>query len=101
MKKVLFVANTIMVLFFVFRFTSLPSQIPLFYSKPWGEDQLADSWLIFILPLTMNFIFFINLYFNKKFFQENNFVKKIIDYLNLFIIVSITLIFIKIIFLTT
>ncbi len=101
MKKVLFVTNTIMILFFIFRFSSLPPQIPLFYSKPWGEDQLADSWLILILPLTMNFLFFINLYFYKKFFLENNFIKKIIDYLNLFIIISITLIFIKIIFLTT
>lgn len=101
MKKVLLVTNTVMVLFFIFRFSSLPPQIPLFYSKPWGEDQLADSWLIFILPLTMNVFFFSNLYFCKKYFQENVFVNKIISYLNLFIIITITLIFIKIIFLAT
>jgi hypothetical protein len=101
MKKLLLSANILMIIFFLLRFSSLPLQIPLFYSKPWGEDQLADSWLIFILPLMMDIFFYLNLYFYKKFFSENPFVKKIIDYLNLFLIISLTLIFIKIIFLVT
>lgn len=29
----------------------LPPQIPLFYSKPWGEQQLIKKDYIFILPL--------------------------------------------------
>ncbi len=31
--------------------TSLPERIPLFYSRPWGEEQLADSNLIFAFPV--------------------------------------------------
>lgn len=29
----------------------LPSQIPLFYSNPWGEPQLAANTQLFVLPL--------------------------------------------------
>jgi len=101
MKKLLLFATGLIILIFIIRLPYLPPQIPLFYSKSWGEDQLVDSWMIFILPLLMNGLFFINQFFYKKFFLENNFVKKIIDYLNLFVIISITLIFLKIIFLVT
>jgi len=101
MKKVLFVANLILVLSFFIRFSSLPPQIPLFYSLPWGEDQLADNWMIFILPITMDLLFFVNYYVYSKYFQGNVFIKKIIDYLSLFTIISLSLIFIKIILFVT
>jgi len=101
MKIFLIAANIVMILTFGLRFSTLPPQIPLFYSKPWGEDQLSDSWLIFIMPLIMDILFFANIYFLNKYFKENDFVRNIINYLNFFIIVSITLIFIKIIFLVT
>lgn len=28
----------------------LPPQVPLFYSRPWGEAQLASPWWLFFLP---------------------------------------------------
>ena len=90
-----------MVGLFILRFNTLPPQIPLFYSKPWGEDQLADSWMIFLLPVILDLLFFFNNFIYQRFFPENMFVKKIIFYLNLFLILSMTLIFIKIIFLVT
>ena len=36
----------------------LPPQIPLFYSRPWGEAMLAPPILIWILP-SLSLIFFI------------------------------------------
>ena len=101
MKKILFIADLILILFFVLRFSSLPPQIPLFYSLPWGEDQLVDNWMILILPVTMNFLFFINYFFYSKYFQGNIFIKKIVDYLSLFTIISLSFIFIKIVLLVT
>lgn len=101
MRKFLIFANFLMILTFFVRFSSLPPQIPLFYSRSWGEDQLVDSWLIFILPVVMNSFFFINQFVYKKLFLDNVFVKKIIDYLNLFLVITIVLIFLKIIFLVT
>lgn len=32
------------------KFNSLPDQVPLFYSLPWGESQLASTSTLFLLP---------------------------------------------------
>lgn len=86
---------------FLLRLGNLPPQIPLFYSRPWGEEQLADSWMVFILPIILNLLFFLNKFIYNKFFFGNEFVKKIIDYLDIFLIIAITFIFIKIMLLIT
>lgn len=101
MIKLLLGANALMIITFLLRFKTMPPQIPLFYSQLWGENQLADSLMIFILPIFMNFLFFINQYIFNKFYAENVFIKNIFYYLNLFLIVSFTLIFIKIIFIVS
>ncbi|MEK7522870.1 MAG: hypothetical protein AAB569_04775 [Patescibacteria group bacterium] len=101
MVKLLLGANALMIITFLLKFKTMPPQIPLFYSQLWGESQLADSWAIFILPIFMNFLFFINQYIFNKFYSDNIFVKNIFYYLNLFLITSFTLIFIKIIFIVS
>jgi len=98
MVKLLLGADALMILSFILKFKTMPPQIPLFYSQLWGESQLADVWLIFILPIFMNFLFFTNQFVSNKFYLDNIFIKNIFYYLNLFLIVSLTLIFIKIIF---
>jgi len=56
---------------------------------------------LFIIPLFINLFFYLNNLFQKKFFPENDFVKKLIFYFNLLIIIGGSLIFIKIILLVT
>jgi len=90
-----------MVSVLIYKFGTLPPQIPLFYSKPPGEDQLADTWMILLLPLLMNFLFFFNNFFYRRYFKENILAKKILYYLNLLISISFTIIFAKIIFVVT
>jgi hypothetical protein len=90
-----------MVAAFILRFSSLPPQIPLLYTRPWGEEQLVDFWVIFLLPVLVNGLFFLNDYFYKKFFLGNDLVKKILNFTNIFLTASLTLIFIKIIFLVS
>lgn len=97
----LIIANIMMVGGFILRFNQLPPQIPLFYSKQWGEDQLVDLWFIFLLPLILILIFYFNNFVYDKYFSNNILVKKIIYYLNLFIIIIITFIFLKIIILVS
>jgi hypothetical protein len=36
---------------FFLKFQGMPSQIPLFYSHPWGEDQLGTLIQFLVLPL--------------------------------------------------
>lgn len=53
--------------FLFWKFNSLPPQIPLYYSLPWGQSQLAPASSLFILPtislvlLLINHLFAISL----------------------------------------
>lgn len=38
-------------LFIVFYWRGLPPSVPLWYSLPWGADQLASPYWLFLLPL--------------------------------------------------
>ncbi len=99
--KLLLVSNLLLLVTFLFRFNKLPSQIPLFYSRSEGEEQLADWWFIFLIPLVIMVFFFLNQYLKKRFFKEAELIAKLIDYFNIIIVILLTLIFIKIIFLIT
>lgn len=98
MQPYLIGANIVMIVVFILKFPSLPPQIPLFYSQPWGEDRVGELWMIVLLPFLLNVFFFMNQFFAKKFFPEDSFIKKMAEYFNLFLIITLTLIFIKIIF---
>jgi len=37
--------------YLVWKFGKLPTQIPIFFSLPWGERQLGDTGQMFILPI--------------------------------------------------
>lgn len=39
----------------------LPPQLPLFYSRPWGEKQLVQAWRLGILPGLSLIVILINL----------------------------------------
>lgn len=101
MLKLVIASNIVMVASLILRFPTLPPQIPLFFSRPIGELQLVDTWMIFLLPVTMDLIYIANNYLYNKFFLNNNLVNKIFNYLNIFLIVGFTLIFIKIVFLVS
>lgn len=98
-KKLNVFSFVLMIIVFLIKVNNLPPQIPLFYSLPWGENQLAETWMIFIIPILMILFIFINNFLEKKFFLNNNLIKKIFYYLNLLIIISFTYIYLKIIFL--
>lgn len=55
-----FVITSILVVFF---WQNLPNQIPLFYSKPWGEEQLAAREFIPLPFLLATVFLFVNLVF--------------------------------------
>ncbi len=101
MIKLLLGADALMIVTFLLRFPRLPPQIPLYYSKFWGESQLADLLMIFILPIFMNLLYFINNWVFARFYSTNELIKSIFYYFNIFLIVSFTLIFIKIIFMVS
>ena len=46
--------------FFIFRFPNLPPQVPLFYSRPWGEEQLAAPSFLGVLLAGVLLVAFFN-----------------------------------------
>lgn len=101
MVQLLLGANALMIVAYFMRSGTMPPQIPLFYSQLWGESQLADSWLIIILPIFLNLLVILNQYIVNRFYSDNNFIKKIFYYLNIFLALCFTFLFIKIVFLVS
>ena len=97
----LIISNLLMVGVFAWKYSTLPPQIPLFYSLPWGEDQLGELWMIICLPLLMNLSVLLNNFIIKKYFMEQPIIKKILEYLNIFLIIAFVAVFLKIIFLVS
>lgn len=60
----------------------LPPQIPLFYSRPWGPNLLADPLYLWILPLTVLAITIINLAVGKLLARDNLFALRILAFFN-------------------
>ena len=51
----------IQVIVFIVAIGSLPSQVPLYYSLPWGEAQLTSPWYLLLFPAMNVVILVINL----------------------------------------
>ncbi len=101
MAYALMACNAIMGLIVFLRYGTMPPQIPLFYSHAQGEDQLAEWWMIFILPILMDLFVILNGFVSAKLFPGNEYVKKVLRYLNIGIMATLTVVFVKIILLVT
>lgn len=49
--KSIFIITALSILLIVWKWQILPPRVPLWYSRPWGMDQLVSSSLLFLLPL--------------------------------------------------
>jgi len=101
MIRLLIAGDVIMIAATAWKFTTLPQEIPLFYSKPWGEEQVADIWFILLIPIFMHLFYFINTILSKKFAQNEPVIQKLFSVGNSIIIVGFTSIFIRILLLVT
>jgi len=45
----------------------LPNRVPIFYSRPWGEDQLAKKGYLLILPFLSSTFLVLNLFLSNFF----------------------------------
>lgn len=101
MQLYLLIANAIMAALMAFKWNRLPPEVPLLYSRNWGENQVVDLWFIFIIPLLMNLFLLLNNYLVKKYFIEEDYIRRAVYYFNIFVIISFTFIFTRIILLVT
>lgn len=57
--------------------SKLPEQVPLFYSKPWGQEQLAKPIFLF-MPLSLALIFLILNITASKYLADKVFVRNVL-----------------------
>ncbi|MBP6993753.1 hypothetical protein KBB12_00745 [Candidatus Woesebacteria bacterium] len=48
-----------------------PPEIPLYFSRVWGESQIASKWAVLLLPFLMNVTFIVSNWFTKQKFSED------------------------------
>lgn len=53
--------SVLFLLFFLLK--QLPPEVPLYYSKPWGTDQLTSPFFLFLLPIGSLLWYFLTLLF--------------------------------------
>lgn len=81
---------------FFFRF--LPNKLPLFYSLPWGERQLATLPQLLTIPTITILITLINLIVAKQLHSSQSFLKMVLNLASFITTVILTITFIKIVF---
>jgi len=82
------------------KWRALPPQIPLFYSRPWGEDQLAGKEMIFLIPVASFGISLINEILARVFLKKLDlFFEKISFYSSFLVSILACISLLKIIFL--
>lgn len=93
------VLSLIITLVIIFGLNSLPTKLPLFYSTPWGEGQLATHQQMFIIPISIAFIALLNLFISWQLHQLQFFFKQVLIFSSVVASLILTTAFIKIILL--
>ena len=90
------IVSFILTVFILIFFQFLPPQMPLFYSLPWGEAQLANHQQFFIIPASITLIDLINLFFIWHLHPSQVFFKKLLILTSLIATLIFLITFIKI-----
>lgn len=78
-----------------FRF--LPSRLPLFYSLPWGEAQLATHQQFLVIPASISAVALLNLLVAWQLHPSQSFFKKALLISSVAVSLILTVAFIKVI----
>ncbi len=99
MVSTLFLANLFIALVFLATLPLLPPEIPLFYSYPSAEEQLAPLVFIFLPLLLVDFFIILNYFLVKKFFSNHREFNKLLSYTSYFLLAAAIFMIVKTIFL--
>lgn len=75
----------------------LPAKLPLFYSLPWGENQLANHQQFLIIPAIITILTLLNLLISWHLHPSQSFFKKALVASSTIVAVILTITFLKII----
>ena len=64
----------------IFSYPKLPPEIPLFFSRPWGESQLVQPLLLIILPVFSLVFIIVNSLIASMFLDKETFLSQILTF---------------------
>ena len=64
--------------FLIYKFNQLPPEVPLFYSLPFGEEQLATASQLFFIPIFSITIGLINTIFTVVFLPNHQLLSRLL-----------------------
>lgn len=73
-----FILSLFLALIILIFFKFLPVNLPLFYSLPWGDSQLATREQYLLIPATLALINLINIVISHQLHPSQSFFKKIL-----------------------
>jgi hypothetical protein len=83
----------------IWQFGNLPQQVPLYYSLPWGELQLASASTLFIIPTLSIVLFLVNHLFAIGFSQKDILLSNMLIFTSLIVSFFFLVTLLKIIYL--
>lgn len=72
--------------FLIINFSFLPYELPLFYSRIWGEEQLGTKTAIFLLPIGSLFFTAVNILLARKIYSSERLLGRILLWTGAFIL---------------
>lgn len=98
-SKLFILVLVIFLIIFIWKWKSLPPDLPLFYSLPRGNSQLGSPLLLLLLPGFSLLVFIINLVLSALFYSEENLIAKLLMITGFTVTMLFLITFIKIVFL--
>lgn len=89
--------SSLITLFIAIYTRFLPSKLPLFYSLPWGEKQLASNLQLLIIPASITLVTLSNLIISWQLHSSQSFFKNILLFSSLLVSLILIITFFKII----
>jgi hypothetical protein len=83
----------------LWKFSQIPDQIPFYYSRPRGIDQLAPNIILFILPIINFTLICIHTLFANKFYKQQLLASYFIISSSLITTILLLISFLRVIFL--
>jgi len=91
-KVLVILGNAVVISIVLVLLLVAPPDIPLYYSRSWGENQLASKWALILLPVLMNMAFAVCAWIMYTKFPEEMLLHRIVRFalvMNVVLTVSI------------
>ncbi|MBI2617458.1 hypothetical protein HYW55_04950 [Candidatus Gottesmanbacteria bacterium] len=88
-------------LLFIWKWSSFPSELPLYYTRPRGPEQLGSMWELLLLPILSLSIFLIHFFIASRLFKREKLLSQLLMISQTVIIALLFITCAQIIFLIT